>query len=91
MAEEVVFRRDLNDDWACGGAPRNLTRAAERLVDFRALLCLELRFCDGTRNCELVHVVELEGSARIAANATSQNEHGNAIEAGFGNTRECVR
>ena len=91
MAEEVVLCRDLNDYRACGSAPRNLTGAADRLVDFRSSPRLKLRFCGRPRDRKLVHAVELEGSARIAANPTSQNEHGDAIEEGFGNTRECVR
>jgi hypothetical protein len=91
MTEEVVLGGNLDHRRPGRGAARDLASAANGRVDFRSLFRAQLGLGHGSRDGELVHVVELECLSRVAPDPASEHEHGDSIEISFGNPRERVR
>jgi len=91
MTKDVVLGGNLDQRGPIRGTARDLAGAADGRVDFRPLFRAQLGLGYGSRDGELVHVVELECFSCVATDSTGKHQHGDSIEIGFGNSRERVR
>src|SRR5208337_1526835 len=91
MTKKIVLCGNFDERWPGGSAASNLASAADGRVDFRSTLRTQLSLGHGSRDRELIDIVELERFSRVAPNSASQHQHGDAIEISFGNAREGVR
>src|SRR5208283_5681966 len=85
MTKKIVLCGNFDERWPGGSAASNLASAADGRVDFRSTLRTQLSLGHGSRDRELIDIVELERFSRVAPNSASQHQHGDAIEISFGN------
>ncbi len=90
VAEQVVVDGDLDEDGAGGRRPGEPAGAADGGVDLGPVRRPELGLADGPDDGGLVHVVELERPAGVAADAAPEDEQGDAVEVGLGDAGEGV-